>query len=36
MIRADSTLADASYGSVFPQGKQTDRPANQMPQMLWG
>ncbi len=23
MIRADSTLADARYGSVFPQGKQT-------------
>ena len=23
MIRANSTLADARYGSVFPQGKQT-------------
>jgi len=28
MIRADSTLADARYRSVFPQGKQTDSPAN--------
>ena len=27
MIRANSTLADARYGSVFPQGKQTDSPA---------
>jgi hypothetical protein len=24
MIRADSTLADGRYGSVFPQGKQND------------
>jgi hypothetical protein len=31
MIRADSTLADARYGSVFPQGKQTDSPANWTP-----
>ena len=26
MIRANSTLANARYGSVFPQGKQTDSP----------
>jgi hypothetical protein len=31
MIRADSTLADARYRSVFPQGKQTDSPANWTP-----
>jgi hypothetical protein len=31
MIRAVSTLADARYGSVFPQGKHTDSPANQTP-----
>ena len=31
MIRANSTLADARYRSVFPQGKQTDSPANGRP-----
>jgi hypothetical protein len=31
MIRADSTVADARYRSVFPQGKQTDSPANWTP-----
>jgi hypothetical protein len=31
MIRADSTLADARYRLVFPQGKQTDSPANRTP-----
>jgi len=36
MIRADSTLADARYRLVFPQGKQTDSPANRTPWTLRG